>query len=52
MTDAEAVMGNVVKDPWLNPSGGAISIHDRMPDIDPAHSLRRVRGQAVPAVER
>src|SRR6478736_5080882 len=34
MTDAEALMWNVEKDPWLNPSGGAISIHDRMPDMD------------------
>ncbi len=34
MTDAEALMWNVEKDPWLNPSGGAISIHDRMPEMD------------------
>ena len=34
MTDAEALMWNVEKDPWLNPSGGAISIHDRMLDMD------------------
>ena len=25
MSDAEALMWNVEKDPWLNPSGGALT---------------------------
>ena len=34
MSDAEALMWNVEKDPWLNPSGGSFSILDRMPDVE------------------
>ncbi|MEO5899953.1 MAG: wax ester/triacylglycerol synthase domain-containing protein [Ilumatobacteraceae bacterium] len=34
MSDAEALMWNVEKDPWLNPSGGSLIILDRPPDID------------------
>src|SRR4051794_1835786 len=34
MTDAEALMWNVEKDPWLNPSGGSLVILDRPLDID------------------
>ncbi len=33
MSDAEALMWNVEKDPWLNPSGGSLIIVDRPPDI-------------------
>ncbi len=34
MSDAEALMWNVEKDPWLNPSGGSLIILDRPPDIE------------------
>ncbi len=34
MSDAEALMWNVEKDPWLNPSGGTLVLLDRPPDID------------------
>jgi hypothetical protein len=34
MSDAEALMWNVEKDPWLNPSGGMVSICDRPIDFD------------------
>ena len=49
MTDAEALMWNVEKDPWLNPSGGAISIHDRMIDVE---HLRKQLAATVVAVPR
>ncbi len=34
MTDAEALMWNVEKDPWLNPNGGTLVLLDRPPDLD------------------
>lgn len=34
MSDAEALMWNVEKDPWMNPSGGVVTILDRPLDID------------------
>jgi WS/DGAT/MGAT family acyltransferase len=34
MSDAEALMWNVEKDPWLNPSGGMVSICDQPIDFD------------------
>jgi diacylglycerol O-acyltransferase / wax synthase len=34
MSDAEALMWNVEKDPWLNPNGGAVSVLDRPLDVD------------------
>ena len=34
MSDAEALMWNIEKDPWLNPSGAMISILDRPLDIE------------------
>jgi diacylglycerol O-acyltransferase len=49
MSDAEALMWNVEKDPWLNPSGGSVSILDRMPDVD---HLRAQLAAAVVAVPR
>lgn len=33
MSDAEALMWNVEKDPWLNPSGASVSIVDRPIDM-------------------
>ena len=49
MSDAEALMWNVEKDPWLNPSGGSVSILDRMPDVD---HLRAQFAAAVVQVPR
>ena len=34
MSDAEALMWNVEKDPWLNPSGAMIVIFDKPLDMD------------------
>ena len=33
MSDAEALMWNVEKDPWMNPSGGVVTILDRPLDV-------------------
>ena len=47
MSDAEALMWNVEKDPWLNPSGGMVTILDRPIDADQfrrAHGLRGGQG--------
>ncbi len=41
MTDAEALMWNVEKDPWLNPSGGGLTILDR--PVDTEHFDRTMR---------
>jgi WS/DGAT/MGAT family acyltransferase len=41
MSDAEALMWNVEKDPWLNPSGAMVSILDR--PIDWEQFCRRMR---------
>ena len=34
MSDAEALMWNVEKDPWLNPNGASVTILDRPLDMD------------------
>ena len=34
MTDAEALMWNIEKDPWLNPSGGTLVLLDRPLDFE------------------
>lgn len=34
MSDAEALMWNVEKDPWLNPNGGTVNLLDRPLDFD------------------
>ena len=49
MSDAEALMWNVEKDPWLNPSGGALTLLDR--PVDPDH-FRRVLRAAVARMPR
>jgi WS/DGAT/MGAT family acyltransferase len=41
MSDAEALMWNVEKDPWLNPNGAVISLLDQPPDA--ALFTRRLR---------
>jgi diacylglycerol O-acyltransferase / wax synthase len=49
MSDAEALMWNVEKDPWLNPNGGAVSVLDRPLDVD---HFRAQLAAAVVAVPR
>ena len=41
MSDHEALMWNIEKDPWLNPSGAAITILDRPLDPDHFRALAR-----------
>ncbi|HEY5664605.1 MAG TPA: wax ester/triacylglycerol synthase domain-containing protein [Ilumatobacter sp.] len=41
MSDAEALMWNIEKDPWLNPSGAAVVILDR--PLDREHFLQTMR---------
>src|SRR5262245_23428946 len=60
MSDAEALMWNVEKDPWLNPSGGMVTICDRPIDIDQFRQrlrfavsrIPRLRERVVPGVAR
>jgi WS/DGAT/MGAT family acyltransferase len=49
MTEAEALMWNVEKDPWLNPSGAAITILDKPPDQE---YFRRTMEAAVVGLPR
>jgi diacylglycerol O-acyltransferase len=49
MSDFEALMWNVEKDPWLNPSGGMVVVCDRPPDIE---DFRRRIANAVAEIPR
>lgn len=49
MSEQEALMWNVEKDPWLNPNGGAISIYDRPINVE---QFRRRMRQAITRVPR
>lgn len=49
MSDAEALMWNVEKDPWLNPSGAMVSILDRPIDME---QFRRRMRNAVAKIPR
>ena len=49
MSDAEALMWNVEKDPWLNPSGANVTILDRPIDLP---RFRRRMANAVAQVPR
>ena len=49
MSDAEALMWNVEKDPWLNPSGASLIILDHPPDFE---HFRKQVAAAVVAVPR
>ncbi len=49
MSDTEALMWNVEKDPWLNPNGGMVTLLDRPIDID---AFRRRMRNAVSKVPR
>jgi WS/DGAT/MGAT family acyltransferase len=60
MSDAEALMWNIEKDPWLNPNAGTVSILDRPIDIDQfrcrmanaVSKVRRLRDRVVPGLGR
>jgi len=60
MSDAEALMWNVEKDPWLNPSGGMVTICDRPIDFEQfrirmrnaAVHIPRLRQRVVPGFGR
>ena len=52
MSDAEALMWNVEKDPWLNPSGGTLVILDRPPDIDHFRAQLAATVATVPRLTR
>ena len=49
LSDMEAMMWNVERDPWLDPNGGGIAIYDRPLDID---RFRRNVTRAVAEVPR
>ncbi len=48
MSDSEALMWNIEKDPWLNPSGAAITILDRPLDVDHFMQTMRAATAAMP----
>jgi WS/DGAT/MGAT family acyltransferase len=60
MSDAEALMWNVEKDPWLNPNGASISVVDRPIELDRirgriaygAAMVPRLRDRVVPGLGR
>ena len=60
MSDAEALMWNVEKDPWLNPSGGSLILLDRPPDVEhftaqlaaTVADVPRLRERVVPGLGR
>ena len=60
MSDFEALMWNVEKDPWLNPSGGMVVVCDQPPDIEDfrqriiyaAAQIPRLRERVVPGLGR
>ena len=60
MSDAEALMWNIEKDPWLNPSGGSLTILDRPLDFEHFRAqiaaavadVPRLRERVVPGIGR
>jgi diacylglycerol O-acyltransferase / wax synthase len=60
MSDAEALMWTVEKDPWLNPNGASVSVVDRPIDFDRIRSriaygvamVPRLRDRVVPGLGR
>lgn len=48
MSDAEALMWNVEKDPWLNPNGGTVNILDQPIDYDEFRTRMRFAVAQVP----
>jgi WS/DGAT/MGAT family acyltransferase len=49
MSDMEAMMWNLERDPWLDPNGGGVTVYDRPVDLD---HFRRCIKQAVAEVPR
>jgi WS/DGAT/MGAT family acyltransferase len=49
MTDAEAMMWAIERDPWLSPSGGSITLFDRPLDVD---RFRRLMTNAAAGIPR
>jgi WS/DGAT/MGAT family acyltransferase len=60
MSDSEALMWNIEKDPWLNPSGAVVTILDQPIDVEhfrrtmrvAVAELPRLRERVVPAIGR
>jgi WS/DGAT/MGAT family acyltransferase len=52
MSDAEALMWNIEKDPWLNPSGAAVTILDRPLDRDHFMQTMRVAVASLPRLHQ
>jgi WS/DGAT/MGAT family acyltransferase len=60
MSDFEALMWNVEKDPWLNPSGGMVVVCDGPPDVEDFRGrianavaqIPRLRERVVPGMGR
>lgn len=53
MSDQEAVMWNVEKDPWLNPNGAAVVVLDRPVDMERLRRKLRLAATRIPRlVER
>ncbi len=48
MSDAEALMWNVEKDPWMNPSGGVVTTLDRPLDIEAFRARIRLSVAEIP----
>ncbi len=48
MSDAEALMWNIEKDPWLNPSGATITMFDRPVDADHFRQTMRAAVAGMP----
>lgn len=52
MTEHEALMWNVEKDPWLNPSGGALFVLDRPIDVERLRRRMRVAAAGLPRLHQ
>ncbi len=60
MSDQEALMWNIERDPWMNPSGAALTVLDRPADVDMLTAklryglarLPRLRERVVPGLGR
>jgi diacylglycerol O-acyltransferase len=60
MSDQEALMWNIEKDPWMNPNGAAITVLDRPADLDALlarlryglSKIPRLRERVVPGLGR
>ena len=48
MTEHEALMWNIEKDPWLNPSGGGLFVFDQPIDVDRLRARMRVAVSEIP----